>query len=245
MNTKVVKMRDIKFDESLFIPMQTGKVVDNLLSGNGGLMKGCNFAFVGDPGVGKSTVLLDILADLQKNGSNVLFVSGEMNRLDLYGYVQRFPKFKNLPILFLGEYLDNDPVKLLESEFNKGYDVILLDSMAEICVMISDYHRCTNKQAETIVLNLLEKHNLANNDNKTNTTFLIIQQVTKTGNFAGSNRFKHQLSGMAHMIFETDDQRKIFFSKNRRGGRMRSLYFDLGPGGSVQWIHPDSVQTEA
>ena len=103
MNTKVVKMRDIKFDESLFIPMQTGKVVDNLLSGNGGLMKGCNFAFVGDPGVGKSTVLLDILADLQKNGSNVLFVSGEMNRLDLYGYVQRFPKFKNLPILFLGE----------------------------------------------------------------------------------------------------------------------------------------------
>ena len=159
MNSKIVKMRDIKFDESLFIPMQTGKVVDNLLSGSGGLMKGCNFAFVGDPGVGKSTVLLDILADLQKNGSKVLFVSGEMNRLDLYGYVQRFPKFKNLPILFLGEHLDSDPVKLLESEFNKGYDVILLDSMAEICVMISDYHRCTSKQAETIVLNLLEKHN--------------------------------------------------------------------------------------
>ena len=245
MNTKVVKMKDINFDESLFIPMQTGKVVDNLLSGTGGLMKGCNFAFVGDPGVGKSTVLLDILADLQENGSKVLFVSGEMNAIDMYGYVNRFPKFGNLPILFMGDHLDSDPLQVLESTFKKGFDTVLVDSMAEIVTVVSDYHRCTNKQAETMILNLYEKHNLANNDTNTHTTFMIIQQVTKTGNFAGSNRFKHMLTGMCHMIFESEDQRLMFFSKNRRGSKTRRLYFDLGAGGSVTWIHPDSVTTEA
>ena len=70
----IVKMKDFQFNEDLFKPMRTGTVVDTLLSTEGGLMKGCNFAFVGDPGVGKSTVLLDILSDLQRNGNKVLFV---------------------------------------------------------------------------------------------------------------------------------------------------------------------------
>ena len=50
---KLVKMNEIKFDKNLFKPMKTGKKIDSLLSSEGGLMKGTNFAFVGDPGVGK------------------------------------------------------------------------------------------------------------------------------------------------------------------------------------------------
>ena len=71
---ELVKMNELKFDENLFVPMKTGRKIDDLLSGEGGLMKGTNFAFIGDPGVGKSTVMLDVLSDLHKNDHKVLFI---------------------------------------------------------------------------------------------------------------------------------------------------------------------------
>ena len=70
--------------------MPTGKKIDALLSSEGGLMKGTNFAFVGEPGVGKSTVMLDVIAQLKKDGQKVLFISGEMNTIDMHGYVKRY-----------------------------------------------------------------------------------------------------------------------------------------------------------
>ena len=87
-------MDDFKFNPELFVPMKTNKKIDNLLSSEGGLMKGTNVAFVGDPGVGKTTVLLDILADLKSNGSKTLFISGEMNAIDMVGYA---PSSRDLP----------------------------------------------------------------------------------------------------------------------------------------------------
>ena len=68
---ELVKMDNLSFDKNLFVPMKTGKKIDSLLSSEGGLMKGTNFAFVGDPGVGKSTVMLDVLADLQVKRSKM------------------------------------------------------------------------------------------------------------------------------------------------------------------------------
>ena len=106
-------MDDFKFDPALFVPMKTSTKMDALLSNEGGMMKGTNVAFVGDPGVGKTTVLLDMLADMQAKGQKVLFVSGEMNRIDMVGYVKRYPKFAKVPILFMGDYIENDPLAVL------------------------------------------------------------------------------------------------------------------------------------
>ena len=145
---KLVKMDNLSFNEDLFIPMKTNKKIDALLSSEGGLMKGTNFAFIGDPGVGKTTVMLDILADLQKKGQKVLFISGEMNSIDMYGYVKRFPKFGQVPILFLGDYIEKDPVVILKSVLSEGFDVVLIDSMAEVCTNIVDFNGGTNKSAE-------------------------------------------------------------------------------------------------
>jgi len=46
---------------------------------------------------------LDIVSGLQKNGNKCLFISAEMDRTDLYLYVQRYPKFGEIDILFLPE----------------------------------------------------------------------------------------------------------------------------------------------
>ena len=237
----VSTMAEFTYDKSLFKPMPTDKRIDSLFSSEGGLMKGTNYAFVGDPGVGKTTVMLDIIADQQKKKHSVLFISGEMNRIDMVGYVKRFPKFAKLPILFMGDYIENDPLVVLQAVLSEGYDTVLVDSFAEIAVAVVDYHGGTMKNAETKILNLLEKHNQGDNRANKNTSFLLIQQVTKGGNFAGSNRFKHMLTGMAHMKFDSNGDRFIFFSKNRRGGEMNKLFFSLNQNKHVGWLHTEPV----
>ena len=241
MNTikiSTVKMKDINFDPSLFRPMKSGRVIDSHFSSQGGLMKGTNYAIVGDPGIGKTTVMLDMLADLQLQGKKVLFISGEMNQIDMFGYVKRYPKFGHLPILFLGDYTEDNNLKVLDSILSEGWDVVLIDSMAEVQNAVVDTHKgwMSSKKAETELLNLFEKHNLGENDTNTNTAFLVIQQVTKGGEFAGSNRFKHMMTGMAHMKWTKEGDRTFFFSKNRRGGDMSVRMFSLNSPKRVGWL---------
>lgn len=238
MNIKTVMMSDIKFDKQLFTPMKSGRVVDSHFSSEGGLMKGTNYAIVGDPGIGKTTVMLDMLADLQAKGQKVLFISGEMNQIDMYGYVKRFPKFGKLPILFMGDYCEDNALDVVNGILSEGWDVVLIDSMAEVQNAVVDTTKgwMSSKKAETELLNLFEKHNLGENDSKTNTSFLVIQQVTKGGEFAGSNRFKHMMTGMAHLKWTKEGDRTFFFSKNRRGGDMSVRMFNLSTPNRVGWL---------
>ena len=233
-----VKMKDINFDPSLFRPMKSGRIIDSHFSSQKGLMKGTNYAIVGDPGIGKTTVMLDMLADLHRRGKKVLFISGEMNQIDMFGYVKRYPKFGDLPILFLGDHTEDNNLQVLENILEEGWDVVLIDSMAEVQNAVVDTHKgwMSSKKAETELLNLFERHNLGENDSETNTAFLVIQQVTKGGEFAGSNRFKHMMTGMAHMKWTKEGERTFFFSKNRRGGDMSVRMFSLQNRNRVGWL---------
>jgi len=238
MNLKTVKMSDLSFDPQLFRPMKSGRVIDAHFSSEGGLMKGTNYAIVGDPGIGKTTVMLDMLADLQSKGQKVLFISGEMNQIDMFGYVKRFPKFGQLPILFMGDYCEDNALDVVKSILSEGWDTVLIDSMAEIQNAVVDTTKgwMSGKKAETELLNLFEKHNMGENDSEVNTSFLVIQQVTKGGEFAGSNRFKHMMTGMAHMKWTKEGDRTFFFSKNRRGGDMSVRMFNLSTPNRVGWM---------
>ena len=238
MNLKTVKMSDLTFDPQLFRPMKSGRVIDAHFSSEGGLMKGTNYAIVGDPGIGKTTVMLDMLADLKEKGQKVLFISGEMNQIDMFGYVKRFPKFGQLPILFMGDYCEDNALDVVKSILSEGWDTVLIDSMAEIQNAVVDTTKgwMSGKKAETELLNLFEKHNMGENDSEINTSFLVIQQVTKGGEFAGSNRFKHMMTGMAHMKWTKEGDRTFFFSKNRRGGDMSVRMFNLSTPNRVGWM---------
>lgn len=246
MNLKTVKMSDLSFDPQLFRPMKSGRVIDAHFSSEGGLMKGTNYAIVGDPGIGKTTVMLDMLADLQEKGQKVLFISGEMNQIDMFGYVKRFPKFGQLPILFMGDYCEDNALDVVKSILSEGWDTVLIDSMAEIQNAVVDTTKgwMSGKKAETELLTLFEKHNMGENDSETNTSFLVIQQVTKGGEFAGSNRFKHMMTGMAHMKWTKEGDRTFFFSKNRRGGDMSVRMFNLSTPNRVGWMGTLAVGQE-
>jgi len=230
-----VRMKDLHFDPRLFETLKTGRPIDTIFSIDGGLTKSTNFVLVGDPGVGKSTVSMDILSDLQTNGASALFISGEMDRFDLHKYVERYPKFGDLDILFLGDYLEDDPKGIIEEMLDRGYDVVLIDSLAEVQDTVKEASKMTGAASEKWLIDLMRKNNAGGNDKGAYTSFICIQQVTKDGVFLGSNKLKHNTSGMMELRFDEVGDRYIMFSKNRRGEAFKKLYFDLSSTGDVEY----------
>jgi len=100
LNNRLTKISNVKFAKGLFKAHKTNTPLDGLFSIDGGVPKATNWMVVGDPGVGKSTVTLDIIANAKKSGSKVLFISAEMSPVDLKLYVDRYPKFGDLDIFF-------------------------------------------------------------------------------------------------------------------------------------------------
>ena len=239
----VVKMKDIQFEKGLFENWMTGKIMDELLCSYKGLPKGVNYMVIGDPGVGKTTIILDLLSDLSLyNSAKVLFVSAEMNEIDLAIYVQRFPKFQNLDILFVEGEFEQEPhscktLERLSSILDQGWDVVAIDSFYELQGIIKEEENITLKKAESMLLSLMKQQSKGVNDRSVNTTFLTIQQVTKSGAFVGSNRLKHSITAMMELRLENPkniySDRYAVFTKHRRGDVGVRLYYDLGSTGDV------------
>lgn len=239
----VVKMKDIQFEKGLFENWMTGKIMDELLCSYKGLPKGVNYMVIGDPGVGKTTIILDLLSDLSLyNSANVLFVSAEMNEIDLAIYVQRFPKFQNLDILFVEGEFEQEPhscktLERLSAILDQGWDVVAIDSFYELQGIIKEEENITLKKAESLLLSLMKQQSKGVNDRSVNTTFLTIQQVTKSGAFVGSNRLKHSITAMMELRLENPkniySDRYAVFTKHRRGDVGVRLYYDLGTTGDV------------
>lgn len=217
---ETVRVKDLNFDDRLFVPMKTcDPILDPFLSNDGGFMPSSNVVLVGGPGLGKTTVGLSMLSKLSRlSGKRVLFVSGEMTRIDMYRYCRRFPEFSNIDTLFLADYANenSNPQYALENAFEAGYDIVLVDSWAEVANTVRDHNGWGSKRAESWILDLMQKHNEGGNGADTFTTFVIIQQVTKSGDFLGSNRLKHMTSAMLE-LYRDGDNCVMEFSKNRLG----------------------------
>lgn len=238
-------MCDLTFDKSLFENFDTHTVLDRLLCSYNGLPKGVNYMIIGDPGSGKTTIILDLLANVMKHypSARILFVSAEMNEIDLAVYVNRYPKFQYLNILFVesdfSEQDNSHNLTEIESVLNQGWDIVAIDSFYELQGIVKEEENMRMKEAENRLLAMLKRNNKAQNQRNINTTFLTIQQVTKSGNFIGSNRLKHSITAMMELRFENPrnvfSDRYVVFSKHRRGDVGVKLYYDLSATGDVRF----------
>lgn len=189
-----------------------------------------------------TTIGLDMICNVQRDNPKlkVLFISGEMNKIDMYEYMERYPKFGEIDILFLSDYVDENPKLVIEEMLDQGYDLVLGDSFVEIQDSVKEACFMTSTASEKWLINLMCHNNEGNNKRKSYTTFLMIQQVTKGGKFVGSNKLKHNTTGMIEIRFagnstDTSASRYIEFSKNRRGEVNKKLHFSLKPINDVAY----------
>ena len=235
MKIKLTQLDNLKFNESLFIPMPTGTVADKFFSNEGGFMPGSNIMAAGAPGVGKTTVLLELLHKVNATNpeKKVLFISAEMNQLDMARYLKRFPHWGQLPILFLSDYTDQNPQHVIEQTLNQGWDLVLTDSYTEVNDTVKEECNLTRSKTEKWFLDLMIAQNAGKNKRKVYTTFITILQLSKGGTFVGSNKLKHMTTAMMELNWkggENSAQRYMEFSKNRLGAVGQKMYFNFDSG---------------
>ena len=227
----ITTMAQLDIDSDSLQPIMTNTIFDKFMSNEGGFLPGTNVMAAGAPGVGKTTVLLELLEGAQKNGHKVLFISAEMNKMDMARYSKRFPNWSTLPILFLNEFTDECPKTVVESVINEGWDLILTDSYTEVNDTVKESCNLTRGKVEKWFLDLMISNNEGNNKTKTFTTFITILQLSKGGTFVGSNKLKHMTSAMMDINWEGGENsgaRYMEFTKNRCGMGGQKLYYKLG-----------------
>lgn len=234
MQPEMVEIGSMEFPE--FKKFTTGTIIDKLLSDHdevGGVYGGTANIVIGESGVGKSTVTLDLLAKIkaQHPEANILYISSEMTRNDLYFYYQKMPIIKEIPTMLLMDYITGRFDKTLEIAINGPADIILIDSHQDIIVKLKDILGWKSTKAETWLTNLI----IEAADKKGKTVFAI-QHMTKGGQYVGSTYLKHATTSMMELKFDDAGRRYLEFSKNRRGGSLvgRRMYYSL-VNGEVVW----------
>lgn len=232
--SKITQLGSLNIDSRMLETMKSGSMLDDLFSEEGGIPCASNYMMIGDPGVGKTTVLLDVLASVQDfTDRKCLFISGEMGRKQMFKYTERFPHFRNIQTLFMADYLEYNTKDVFEQVLNQGWDLVLIDSAAEIVDGVRDDNNWDRKTAEAWFVDACIKQNKGENAANKFTSFLAIQQVTKQGEFVGSNKLKHLFDAMGEMRRASErngGETYITFTKNRNGNVGLKYKYHIGSG---------------
>jgi len=228
---EIIKVEDMDFPD--FGLHKTGKEIDELFSDHeegGGQYGGTVTIVIGESGVGKSTILLDALAAIQvvNPDAKVLYVSSEMTKNDIGFYYKKTPAIGKVPTLLLMSHVkDGSLDQVMQDEFNKDYDIILLDSYQDVVVKLKEVKGWKSTHAESWLTNIMI--DAAENNGA---AIWAIQHMTKGGQYVGSTYLKHATTAMLEIMFDDAGQRYVEFSKNRRGGSAvgKRLYFRLIEG---------------
>ena len=224
---RIVYNKQLNFSDALFEPLKTESELDMILSTDGGIMPAVNMVIVGGPGTGKTTIALDMISKLINQGYKCLFVSAEMDEIGYYKYCKRLPQFENIPVLFAKNYATHIK-STIEYTFDQGWDVVVVDSLAELVGMYKEQYKTTEYFAERWLLGLEDRVKKGQNQGNYYTSFINVQQVTKGDEFVGSNRIKHMTDSMAHIERSKDRlQRTIYFSKNRDCDKDFKIFFSI------------------
>lgn len=179
--------------------------VDTVLGG--GIVPGSLILLAGDPGIGKSTLVLQVAAHIAQ-GKSVLYVSGEESAAQIKLRADRIKGVK-ADFDFAG---NTDLDAVLGNVQASNYDLVILDSIQTMSTAMVSSAAGTISQITNATSAIMQV------GKSTNTSFIIIGHVTKEGNLAGPRMLEHLVDTVLYLEGEKYGAFKILKSvKNRFG----------------------------
>jgi DNA repair protein RadA/Sms len=198
----------------------------------GGLVPGAVVLLSGEPGVGKSTLLLEVAAKTAQTGARVLYVSGEESVGQIRLRAERTGALSDN--LFLASETDLGNV-LGQVEAVKP-ELLVVDSVQTIAHAEIDGAAGMPSQIREVATNLIR---LAKENNL---PVILVGHVTKDGSIAGPRALEHLVDVVCH--FEGDRQTSLRFVrslKNRYGPTDEVGCFEMTGDGIREVADPSSL----
>ena len=196
----------------------------------GGIVAGSVVLAGGEPGIGKSTLFLQ-MADRLAQAASVLYISGEESGEQVAMRAERLEL--NSPVNFLAE--TNLSVILATIEQEKP-DFLIIDSIQTI------YHEEITSAAGSVSQVRECAAALARMAKSTGTALFIIGHVTKDGNIAGPRVLEHLVDTVLYFEGERASSFRILRAvKNRFGSTNEIGVFDMGDLGMREVPNPSAI----
>jgi len=196
----------------------------------GGLVDGSVVLIGGDPGIGKSTLILQALAKLNSDNTT-LYVSGEESAEQVSERAIRLGIKED--ILFIGETHLEKIIKLSKDIKPK---VIVIDSIQTMVTDLSASAPGSVTQVRDCAAQLTQFAK------QTNTILLMIGHVTKGGALAGPRILEHMVDAVLYFEGDAGGRYRIIRAvKNRFGAVNEISVFAMGEKGLQQVSNPSSI----
>lgn len=198
----------------------------------GGIVPGVVVLVGGDPGIGKSTLLLQASDAIARTGESVLYVTGEESRSQIRLRASRLEVDSEL----ISVLTETDVSHVLEVAASMQPGVLILDSIQTI------YHAEANGSPGSVSQVRESAASLVRFAKESGVPVFLIGHVTKQGAIAGPRILEHMVDTV--LYFEGDKRmpyRILRAVKNRYGSTDEIGVFEMTAGGLVEVADPSGL----
>ena len=221
-----IKIKDVSLESDERVTTGISEL-DRVLGG--GIVKGSLVLVGGDPGIGKSTLLLQMCAKLADKNVSVLYVSGEESERQIALRSERLGRQSSDMLL----YCETDIEKIETAIENGKPEVVIVDSIQTMYSSKADSAAGSISQVREVTSTLLRI------SKGLGVSIFIVGHVTKEGTVAGPRTLEHMVDTV--LYFEGEDvasYRILRAVKNRFGSTNEVGVFDMGQTGLREVANP-------
>jgi DNA repair protein RadA/Sms len=198
----------------------------------GGLVPASAILIGGDPGVGKSTLLLQAAASLARRGANVAYVTGEEAEAQVQDRARRLSA-ADASVRLAAE---TDLRKILEGLKTVKPDVVIVDSIQTLWADGIEAAPGTVAQVRACA------HELVRFAKKSGAVLVLVGHVTKEGQIAGPRVVEHLVDAVIYFEGERGMPFRILRAvKNRFGPTDEIGVFEMLEQGLVETPNPSAL----
>lgn len=200
----------------------------------GGLVTGSAILIGGDPGIGKSTLLLQLVANAFPIKINCLYITGEESLDQIKLRAQRLKLINNETQILAATNLE-DIISTIEDN-KSNIDLVVIDSIQTIATRELSSPAGTVSQIRTCA------NELVNYAKKNNIIILLSCHVTKDGQIAGPKILEHLVDTVLYFEGDHNNHFRILRSyKNRFGGVGEIGVFEMSSLGLIEVSNPSEL----